>query len=178
MRKCRCNIAGFTLIELLVALAILVILITVGTVSYNRIFSQQALIQRTERLYHFLRFANSQSIKLNKKIYVHFCQLDNSGVWKMAMAEQPNCDCFTASSCLINGVERIDDLADGQIILTSPSDVKFLSDQVSYDPIRFRTNPGSITLSDKNGGTLKVIQSRMRLKICSPNNDQMGYKKC
>jgi type IV fimbrial biogenesis protein FimT len=178
MIKCHRDITGFTLIELIVTLAILVILISIGISSYNGIFSQQELIQRTERIYHFLRLANSQSIKLNKKVYVHFCQLDNTGVWKMAMAEQSSCDCFTASSCLINGLERVEDLADGKIILTSPSDVKFLGEQVSYRPMRFSINPGSITLSDKNGANLKVIQSRMRLKICSPGKEQFGYKKC
>lgn len=178
MRKCHRNSAGFTLIELMVSLAILMILIFIGISSYERIFSQQELIQRTARLYHFLRLANSQSIKLNKKVYVRFCQLGNTGVWKMAMADQSSCDCFVASSCLINGLEKIEDLADGEVIFTSPSEVKFSGKQVSYSPIRFRVNPGSITLRNKNGASLKVIQSRMRLKICSPDEDQLGHNKC
>jgi len=164
--------------ELIVTLAVLMILISIGVRSYSGIFSQQALIQRTERLYHFLRLANSQSIKLNKKVYVHFCQLSNTGTWKMAMAEQSSCDCFSANSCQLNGVEMVEELADGKTLFTSPSDVGFSGEQASYSPMRFSVNTGHVTLTDANGTKLTVIQSSMRLKICSPDQDQLGYKKC
>ncbi|MCW8994375.1 MAG: GspH/FimT family pseudopilin [Psychromonas sp.] len=178
MKKYLHNWTGFTLIELIVVLAVLAILISVGVGSYRGVFSQHALIQRTERLYHFLRLAQSQSIKLNKKIYVHFCQSGSSGTWKMAMAEQPSCDCFVSASCLIDGQEMVKELADGKTIFTSAEDVKFFGEQASYNPMRFSVNAGSVTLTDTNGNKLKVIQSTKRLKICSLDQDQLGYKKC
>lgn len=178
MGKFHRNITGVTLIELIVTLAVLGILISIGVNAYSGIFSQQELIQRTEHLYHFLRLARSQSIKHNKKVYVHFCQFNNTGEWKMAMAEQSSCDCFTASSCLLNGLEVVEELVDGKTLFTSPSDVTFNGDQASFSSMRFSVNPGSITLTDLNGARLKVIQSSMRLRICSPGQDQLGYKKC
>lgn len=160
--------------ELLITLAVLVILISVGVASYSGIFSQQELLQRTERVYHFLRLANSQAIKLNKKVYVHFCP--SGDIWKMAMAEQSSCDCFTANSCTLDGSERVEELADGQTI--SASAVTFSSNQASYSSMRFGVNSGSVTLTDSNGSKLKVIQSTYRLKICAPDEARLGYEKC
>ena len=178
MGKFHRNITGVTLIELIVTLVVLGILISIGVNSYSGVFSQQELIQRTERLYHFLRLAKSQSIKHNKKVYVHFCQLNGTGMWKMAMAEGASCDCFSAYSCHVNGLEMVEDLADGKTIFTSPLDVTFNGEQASFSPMRFSVNPGSVTLTDINGAKLKVIQSTMRLRICSPDQEQLGYKKC
>jgi type IV fimbrial biogenesis protein FimT len=178
MKMSHCNKAGFTLMELIITLTVLVILISIGVASYSAIFSQQELLQRTEHLYHFLRLANSQAIKLNKKVYVHFCQLNSTGVWKMAMAEQANCDCFTADSCQVEGRRLIEELADGQTVILSPADMKFSGEQASYGPMRFSVNPGSVTLTDSNGTQLKVIQSSMRLRVCSPDKAQLGYPKC
>ncbi|MCG6200384.1 GspH/FimT family pseudopilin [Psychromonas antarctica] len=170
--------AGFTLIELLVTLVVLGILISIGINNYSRLFSQQKLVQKTEHLYHFLRLAKSQSIKYNKKIYVHFCQLGNSGKWKMGMTDQASCDCFTPASCLLNGLEVVNELSDGQAVLIAPSDITFSSNQASYSPMRFSVNAGSVTLADDAGYKLKVIQSTMRLRVCSPEQAQLGYKKC
>jgi|GEM_PF-1790475 len=178
MKKYHRKKAGFTLIELLVTMAVLLILISVGVSSYSGLFSQQELLQRTERLYHFLRLAQSQSIKLNKNVYVHFCQLDDTGVWKMAMAEQTSCDCFSASSCLLDSQEVVEDLADGKTLIIPAADLPFTDKSVTFKPIPHSADNGSVVLSDANGNQLKVIQSIMRLRICSPDQDQLGYKKC
>ncbi|MCK5819197.1 MAG: GspH/FimT family protein [Psychromonas sp.] len=181
---------GFTLIELLITILILSILLVIGIPSYHRLFSQQALIQQTEKLYQFLRLANSESIKQNQKMYVHFCKSHSSNQWKMALTKQANCDCYTINSCLLtdinneNGRAVIDVLADGkQVTLASSKgsqtdDITFAGDQASYAPIRFSVNSGSIILTDLNGSQLKVIQSTTRLKICSLGSSKFGYPKC
>ncbi|MFT6985764.1 MAG: type IV fimbrial biogenesis protein FimT [Psychromonas sp.] len=178
MKKNHYTMIGFTLTELLVTLAVFGILIPMAVNGYSAIFAQQALIQKTERLYHFLRFAKSQSIKYNKKVYVHFCQQGNSGEWKMAMTDLPSCDCFVANSCLLNGLEHIEEVSDGKTLFTSASDITFNGNQASYSPMRFSINAGSVTLTDLTGYKLKVIQSTIRLRVCSPDQAQLGYKKC
>lgn len=169
---------GFTLIELLVSLTVLMILISVSLSNYGPMFAQRALIQKTEHLYHFLRLAKTQAIQDNKQIYVHFCQFENTDIWKMAMTDSASCDCFTANSCLLNGNSKVVQLTDGKKLLASPSDITFSGQQASYRPMRFGVNAGSVTLHDNSGGKLKVIQSSMRLRLCSPDTAQLGYEQC
>ena len=177
---------GFTLIELLVTILVLSILVAIGVPSYTKFFSQQALTQQAEKTYHFLRLANSEAIKQNQKVYVHFCKSPSSTEWKMAMTKQASCSCFTANSCLLtdvddaNGREVIEVLADGKQvkIASTADDMKFSSDQASYGSMRFTVNSGSISLTDLNNNQLKVDQSTTRLKICSPGSAKMGYPAC
>lgn len=169
---------AFTLVELLISLAVLMILASVASQSYNQLFTQQALVASTENLYQFLVFAKSESIKYNQKVYVHFCQNGTSNEWRMAQSDQPACDCFVANSCLLNGVQHNQQLTDGKLVFTSSSDISFTGLQASYNPMRFSVNAGSVILSDNSGNRLKVIQSAMRLRVCAPDNKQLGYEQC
>jgi type IV fimbrial biogenesis protein FimT len=165
------NHRGFTFIELLVSLSVLMILVAAGASNYGSVFAQQALIQKTEHLYHFLRLARTQAIKDNQQIYVHFCQdTTNSNIWKMAMS-----DSAAANACLLNGNNKVEQLTDGKKLFAA---VNFGSQQASYKPMRFHANPGNVTLHDNSGNKLKVIQSSMRLRICSPGSAQLGYEQC
>lgn len=169
---------AFTIIELLISLTVLMILISVATPAYNYLFSQQALVASGERLYQFLRLASVESRKQNKKIYVHFCQRGTTQEWAMAMSEDNSCQCFIENSCLVNGVQQRATLSDGDLVSTSIDDITFTGSQASYNPMRFTVNAGSITLSNTAGYKLKVIQSTMRLRICTPESAQLGYKQC
>lgn len=172
------NHGGFTLIELLIGATVLLILVSMSVCNYGSIFSQRALIQKAEYLYHFLRLAKTQAIQDNKKIYVHFCQYESTDIWKMAMTDSDSCDCFKVNSCLLNGNNNVVQLTDGKKLLASQSDITFSGKKVSYKAMRFGINAGSVTLRDNNGNKLKVIQSSMRLRLCSPDKAQLGYKKC
>ncbi|MCP4321846.1 MAG: prepilin-type N-terminal cleavage/methylation domain-containing protein [Alteromonadales bacterium] len=169
---------AFTLVELIIALAVLLILFSVATPAYNYLFSQQELVSSAERLYLFLRLANAESRKQNKKVYVHFCQLGATQEWSMALSESSSCNCYIESSCLLNGQQQRSMLSDGNLVSTSVDDITFTGLQASYNPMRFTVNAGSITLSDSSGHKLKVIQSAMRLRICAPEGAQLGYKQC
>jgi len=172
------NDSGFTLIELLVSLAVLMILVSVSLSNYGPVFAQRALTQKTELLYHFLRLAKTQAIQDNTQIYVHFCQFESSDIWKMAMTDSDSCDCSVANSCLLKGSHKVEQLSDGKKLLLSPSDITFSGQKVSYKPMRFGINAGSLTLHDNSGNKLKVIQSSMRLRLCSPDEALLGYEQC
>ena len=170
--------SGFTLIELLVSITVVFILVAISVSNYSAVFAERALIQKTEHLYHFLRLAKTQAIQENQQIYVHFCQGDNTDIWKMAMADTSACDCFTDNACLVNGLNKVAQLTDGKKLFASKADITFSGQQASYKPMRFGVNTGSITLNDGNGNKLKVIQGSMRLRICSPDKAQLGYRRC
>lgn len=154
------------------------ILIFIASQDYSRLFSRQALTISGEKLYQFLGLAKSQSIKFNKKVYVHFCQQGNTQAWKMALSENASCDCFVENSCLLNGQQQSTTLSDGKLVFTSSDDITFTGLQASYNTMRFSVNSGSVTLTDLHGYKLKVIQSTMRLRICTPDGNLLGYKQC
>ena len=172
------NHRGFTLIELMVTITVLLILVSVSVSNYSALMAERALIQKTEHLYHFLRLAKTQAIQDNQKIYVHFCQDGDTEIWKMAMADSADCDCYSATSCLVNGLNHVEQLSDGKILSAAKKDITFSGKKVSYKPMRFGVNAGSVTLHNSNGNKLKVIQGVMRLRICSPGKAQLGYQKC
>jgi type IV fimbrial biogenesis protein FimT len=164
------NYRGFTFLELLVSLTVILILVAAGISNYEPLFAQQTLIQKTEHLYHFLRLAQTQAIKDNAQVYVHFCQDTNPDIWKIAMS-----DSSAADSCSLNSNNKFEQLTDGQHLFAT---INFGSKPASYKPMRFHANPGNVTFSNHNGDTLKVIQSSMRLRVCSPGSAQLGYKQC
>jgi len=172
------KLSAFTLVELLITVTIIAILMSVAVADYNSLFAQRALQNKAEHLYHFLRLAKSQSVKYNKKVYVHFCSQGGHGKWSVGMSEFAVCDCFTANSCLLNGTEVVEQMSDGKTLFSSASDITFNGKQASYSPMRFSVNAGSVTLTNSSGDKLKVIQSVMRLRICSPDIKQLGYNKC
>ncbi|MGB5445638.1 MAG: GspH/FimT family pseudopilin [Psychromonas sp.] len=169
---------AFTLIELVVAITVLLILVSISVSNYSALLAERALKDKTEYLYHFLRLAKTQAIQDNQKIYVHFCQDGDTQIWKMAMADTAACDCFSANACLVNGLNKVAQLTDGKMLFAAKADITFSGKKVSYNPMRFGVNAGSVTLHDVNGHKLKVIQGVMRLRICSPDKAQLGYKKC
>ena len=178
MNKYHRKTIGLTLIELLITLLILAILIPMAVAAYGQLFSQQALVQKTEQLYRYLHLAKSHAIMHNKKVYVHFCPAANNQAWDIVMTEHAVCHCHASDACLLNTIRPSEKLSDGVILLIAAADITFNGKQASYSPMRFSVNPGSVTLTDDSGVKLKVIQSAMRLRVCAPEQAQLGYDKC
>ena len=169
---------GLTLIELLLALVILGVLVSIAEASYSALFAHQALIQHAEKLSRILRLTSSQAIRKNRVIYAHFCPLNELGAWQVITTDTNSCNCSDTSSCLLDGVLVTEPISDGNKVSISAADINFSSQQASYGPMRFNVNTGSVKFSSLDGAQLKVIQSTMRLRVCSPDQDLLGYKKC
>ena len=169
---------GFTLIEIAVVLLISSILISMSVRSYRQVFGQQELVEKTQYLYNFLRFANSLSKKINKKVYVHFCDSNNDKSWMMFITKNDSCDCLTKNTCQLDEDDKLEELVNGTNLFILNEDMKFQGNKISYSPMRFNTQQGSVTLTNTNDVKLKVIQSRMRLRICSVAQSRLGYPKC
>lgn len=165
---------GFTFIELIITLAILGGIAVISTASYQSILANQSLIHRVGQVYYTLQFAKTEAIKRNKKIYVHFCQQD--AIWKVGISDFAGCDCFSANACQLDGVEKVQDLADGETLFVKSSN--FTGSQTSYGALRFSVETGTITLSNSEQKSLSIVQSAMRLRVCAPGQAQLGYKKC
>ncbi|AGH81937.1 type IV pilin [Psychromonas sp. CNPT3] len=169
---------AFTLIELLVALSILSLLLSLSIRGYDALVTPQLLRARVEHVYHFLRSAHAKAITLDKKVYVYFCNPKSPRQWEMLMSTLSRCDCLSPSSCLLEGRKVSIELSDAKSLFVEAHDITFTGKRISYMPMRFRINAGSITISDKAGRRLKIIQSIQRLKVCAPHKTLWSYKKC
>ena len=96
----------------------------------------------------------------------------------MGLSDFSGCDCFTANSCQLDGIEKVQELADGKKILIDESDIRFTDSQASYGALRFSVETGSIILTNQYNKRLSIIQSAMRLRVCAPGQDYLGYKQC
>jgi type IV fimbrial biogenesis protein FimT len=167
---------GFTLFELIISAAIISVISIIGVASYQSLIANQALSYRADQIYYTLKFAQSEAIKRNTKIYVHFCE--QQSVWKMGISESPQCDCFTSHACQLDGVEKVQDLADGKRLLINEDDITFTNNQASYGVLRFSVEIGSLTLTNSENKSLSIIQSAARLRVCAPDNNKLGYPPC
>ena len=167
---------GFTLIELIISMLILGVIVAVASASYQGIIADQALTHQAEKIYYTLQLARTEAVKRNQKVYVHFCQQQQ--VWKMGISELASCDCFLANSCNLDDIEKVQTISDGNVLFINNGDVKFTGSQASYNTLRFSVNAGSITLSNSQQKSLSIVQSAMRLRICAPDEPQLGFPKC
>jgi len=182
------NNHAFTFVEILIVMAVLVILGVVTGANYKRIFSQQELVASAQQLHQFLNLAKLQAIKNNQQTYVNFCQQGTSEMWRMALSDQNNCDCFemddtSPNSCSVNGEQFNQLLTDGHFVLVQKINfnvgVSPVTRYTSYKAMRFSTDTGRVTLKDSDGKyTLSVKQSIMRISICGEGGAQLGYPSC
>jgi len=147
-----------------------------GVISYQGILANQTLTARAEKVFYTLQLAQSEAIKRNKKMYVHFCQQVNQ--WKMGLSETAYCDCFTQLGCQLDGVQRVFSLADGKRVFMDDNAITFSKQQASFNPLRFSVETGHITLTNNQHNSLSIIQSATRLRLCSPSGDKLGQPQC
>ena len=57
-------------------------------------------------------------------------------------------------------------------------DLTFFGSQASYLPLRFSANLGRVVITNSEEKSLSIIQSKMRVRACSPDEPQLGYPKC
>ena len=123
-----------------------------------------------------LKFICLKDYNKCQKIYVQFCKQQSA--WRIGMSDTASCDCFTENSCQLDGIEKVQILADGEKVFTNESDIRFTNLQASYGALRFSVETGSIILTSRDNKRLSVIQSAMRLRICAPDGESLGFKQC
>ncbi|MDO6526671.1 GspH/FimT family pseudopilin [Motilimonas sp. 1_MG-2023] len=169
---------GFTLIELMIALVVMGVILGIGLPSYQSLTQDQNLKGIAESTYSRLMHAKSEALKRNQNIYLHFCQQGNK--WKTGLTDLASCDCFTANSCTLDGLDTSADWVDGEkITLATVEPVTFSDNKVQFSSVRLTANGGTIRLENAQHKQLNVITSlRGRVRICQVGDVGLGYKEC
>jgi len=92
------------MLEIMVVLAIMAVLAGIAMPSYKSMIEDNQLISDTEKTRGFLTYARSESVRNNSDISLNF---DTGSSWCIGLSDSGVCDCNSADSCTIAGVEKI-----------------------------------------------------------------------
>lgn len=168
---------GFTLIELMVAIAILAILVTLAAPSFSSFIDKYRVKRAADTVSAFLINTKSEAIKRNTRVRAVFQATGSS--WCAGMTTADTCDCTAATSCQIDGAERVvrgSDFKD--ILLTVSAD----ESKFSFTPLRGAVNAGNAQVTSANGLQVRVVVKNTtgRIRLCSPSGSGNvgGYPVC
>lgn len=163
---------GLTLLELLITLSILAIVSYYSSASFSTFLDKQRLKSAGETIFSDLRFAQSEAIKQNKKVFVTFKQKTNQ--WCYGSNVGSACDCFEDNQCKINGVTKIVNSDKFKNIQLQQAKFAGNKDYTAFDPIKGfaladGVKNGTVWLKSNQGTQLAIIVNRMgRVRFCSP----------
>lgn len=173
--------AGFTLVEMIVIVAILAIMATMAAPSFNSLFDSSRVKRAAETASAFLVNAKSQSVKMNRNVAAI---VSGSGTsWCIGMVEMVDddttCDCATAGSCQVEGVDRVLNGASFKgVELDGPED----GHAFEFRPLRGTLPPGSngtVQLASADGVAFNIVVSAVgRVRVCSVGKSRGGYPQC
>ncbi|PHS72766.1 MAG: hypothetical protein COB22_04085 [Cycloclasticus sp.] len=170
---------GFTLIELIITVVILGILVALAAPSMFEILERRKLKGAAESFQVDLMFAKTEAIKRNTPVRIQF-KFDtvDPSQWCYGIKVNAACDCLTANSCEVDGVEKVVNRSDyGNNVLITGNAVGFAGGIVSFTPLRGQTIAGNATFSLADGAEIKVSTNiRGRTTICS--NSGLGMEGC
>jgi type IV fimbrial biogenesis protein FimT len=193
------HVRGFSLIELMMGIALMAILVAFAVPSFSEMRAKVQIRGAAEAIVSAVGNARSEAVRLDRFVRTVF--LTNSGGgWCVGSTALPNatstasCDCFTANSCQLNGVEtrvvgNMPAVANNFVGVTW-TDVGFGaggSDSfVTFDPkraIQTVLATGNITLhSPDDRFQLGVSVTPLgRAQVCTPSDSASpvpGYQAC
>lgn len=166
---------GYTLLEALIAVFVMTVLVTVAIPSFLDMLDRQRLKGASQSLFSFLYLAKSEAVSSNTNVYVVF----NSSEWCAGVSTSNSCDCTSASSCQINGVDRVIDGDDFDGITIS--NIAFANgNYTGFEPTRTSANGdnGALLLTDGTDSVMISVSSLGRISMCQTGSTTLGISEC
>ena len=161
---------GFTLVELVVTLAVAAILATIAVPAFNNTLEYLRARRATETMVAAFYNAKSEAIKRNTFVRVVFKTSNAGATWCHGLTQETDCDCTTANSCVLDGVERvINNTQFKGIAATVTTNTSGGVPAFNFNPLRGTVNPGNVKFtSDGQGFQSKaVLSGKGRITTCS-----------
>lgn len=166
---------GFTLIELLITVVVMGILVAIAAPSFGKLLDDRRLKGAAENLLADMMFAKTEAIKKNQIIRIS--ATGTGATWCYGLNEINACDCTTANSCQIDGVEKVVSNVDYQnvdVVASSTLD----GSSISFTPLRGFANGLHLKFSATSGKELGAVVSPLgRVRLCS-DVASWGYDPC
>jgi len=166
---------GFTLIELMITVAVISILASIAAPSFLEILENRKLKGAGDNLFADMIFAKTEAIKRNEVIRVS--ATGTGATWCYGLSVINACDCTTANSCQIDGIEKVvsnTDYPNIEVVESSTLD----GSSISFTPLRGTANALHLKFSSSTGRQLGVAVSTFgRVRVCS-DNGSWGNTSC
>jgi len=170
------NQQGISLIELMIVVAITMLLVSLGGPSIVESLSKARLKSVSEETFFTFKQARSQALASSADVTLSFKTGDD---WCIGMNDSGTCNCSTANSCRINGVESVTDYSDFDGIEMDTA--LFGADQdVFFDGQRGLTinQVGYVDFSDAHNKMRISLNALGRSNICVVNGQIASYPSC
>ncbi len=167
------HVRGFTLIELMISISIFSIILGFSAISLHDLYTKKRIENAAHKIYTDLRFAQSESIKLNASVFISFSH--NKNEWCYGINLHTPCDCNKAQACKLVDREHV-------VNQSMFGDVSMIKSQFAgnknytvFDPkkgfaIGGGVRNGTIWLASSKKILLAIVISRMgRVRLCSPS---------
>lgn len=170
---------GFTLVEMVVIIAVLAILVTIAAPSFNSFFDHYRVKRAAESVNAFLVNTKSQAVKVNRNVSAVVTVSGSN--WCMGMVEMANttttCNCFSAGSCQVEGVDRVLNGASFRNVQLSGLST---GHRFQFRPLRGTVvGHETVELTSGDGRAYHVVVSTFgRIRTCSVGGSRGGYPAC
>lgn len=167
---------GFSLLELMITIAILAIVVRMGAPAILSAQKNLVLKGAVESSYFSLQQARSHAVRQSNDVIVDFSTGTN---WCIGLTDQADCDCATANSCTIDGVEEVVKGADFPSI--TMQNLNFgATNQAVFDGTRGLAlgSAGSVEFNDGSREVRLQLNSVGRAKVCVVSGSVGTYEAC